>query len=141
MQVLVAGHGTVGESTNPAGSLWVGVIDAAEALGAGVAMLLAGAVAGLGADVELIGAELGSVRPGAATGGDIHAAHALRTTIAAEIRFPRRVRCIGDPLLKSFDPPTAIDDRRRGRTNTDATGAGAVDTVNQSFRSRAQLGR
>jgi hypothetical protein len=96
MQVLFAGHGTMRESTNPAGSPSGGVIDAAASLGASDAILLAGdgVVDGLAADVELMGAELGSVRPGAATGCDAHAAHAVRTTIAAVIRFPPRARCI-----------------------------------------------
>jgi hypothetical protein len=109
MQVLVEGHGTMRGSTNPAGSVGLGVIDAAAALG--VAMLLAadgvvdaltadGVVDVLPADVELRGAELGSGRPGAASGCDMQAAHAVRTTRPAVMRLPRRARCITRPDLE-----------------------------------------
>jgi hypothetical protein len=76
MQVAVSGHGTMLQSTNPAGSLGAGVIDAV-ALGARVATPVLGVEVGIplaaGAELtgaELPGGELGSERPGAATGCD-----------------------------------------------------------------------
>jgi hypothetical protein len=118
------------ESTNPERSVWIAVIeagaalgagvdDAAAVLGAGVAMLLAAGIECTDVELaraelmaEFAGAELESVRPAAAPECDAHAAQVARTTIAAVIRFPPCATCIRNPFSHTCDRAVAIDVRR-----------------------------